>query len=320
MLSRDKSHLLGSDELERQLDIVRARAAGSLAGVFGPDSLTWRVNREAIVFLGAGRALLLQLAHPWVAAAIAEHSRTLADRIGRFHRTFSTVFALVFGTLDQSFAVARRLHRSHAAIHGLLPAPAGPFSRGSAYAANDVAALRWVYATLTETSLLAHDLVLPALLADERERYYDESKMFAALFGIHRCELPADWTGFVAFNEMLLDSDTLTVSAEAKAISRQLLAGGQMRLRVPGWYLAITARLLPPRLREAFALPYGNEERRSAERAISTIRRAYASLPEWLRYVSPYQEAMLRVSRRAGPNLRTRLLNRLWIGRSRLDA
>ena len=43
-------------------------AAESLAGVFGPDSAAWRVNGEAvIVFLGAGRALLLQLAHPWVA-------------------------------------------------------------------------------------------------------------------------------------------------------------------------------------------------------------------------------------------------------------
>ena len=64
------------------------------------NSLTWRIDREALTFLVAGRALLLQLAHPWVAAAIAEHSKTIDDPIGRFHRTFAVVFTMVFGTLD----------------------------------------------------------------------------------------------------------------------------------------------------------------------------------------------------------------------------
>ena len=90
------------EDLERELQAIEAHAPGQIEGVFGPASMTWRVHREAAIFLGAGRALLLQLAHPWVAAAIAEHSRTLADPIGRFHRTFNITFTLVFGTLDQA--------------------------------------------------------------------------------------------------------------------------------------------------------------------------------------------------------------------------
>ena len=89
--------LVSEKDLNSALDLVRADAAGPIAGIFGPASLTWRIDREAVIFLGAGRALLLQLAHPWVAAAIAEHSRTFADPIGRFHRTFDIVFAMVFG-------------------------------------------------------------------------------------------------------------------------------------------------------------------------------------------------------------------------------
>src|ERR1700692_3605899 len=58
--------LLSEDDFESSLDTVCEAAAGSIEGVFGPASLTWRVDREAAVFLGAGRALLLQLAHPWV--------------------------------------------------------------------------------------------------------------------------------------------------------------------------------------------------------------------------------------------------------------
>lgn len=181
-----------AEDFERALGLVRAAASGPEAGIFGPGSMLWRVDREAAVFLGAGRALLLQLAHPWVAAGVAGHSRTLADPVGRFHRTFDATFTLVFGTLDQALGAARALHRRHAAIRGVLPEGAGGFDAGSPYRANDVAALRWVWATLTETALWAHDLLLPPLTGAERERYYADSMLFAALFGIPRAALPPD--------------------------------------------------------------------------------------------------------------------------------
>lgn len=176
--------MISDRELEVRLRFVRAHAAGTRAGVFGPDSMTWKVNRESAMFLGAGRALLLQLAHPWVATAIAGHSRVLANPIGRFHRTFRVMFTMVFGTLDQALGAARRLHRRHAAITGVMRRAAGPFAAGSRYWANETSALRWVYATLVETSLIAHDLVLPPLSSEERARYYAESHLFAAMSGI----------------------------------------------------------------------------------------------------------------------------------------
>jgi uncharacterized protein (DUF2236 family) len=135
-------YLVSETDLEAALESVRARAAGSVEGIFGPASMTWRIDREAVIFLGAGRALLLQLAHPWVATAVAEHSRTFADPIGRFHRTFDVVFTMVFGLLDSALAAARRLHHRHAAIVGHLPEQIGPFESGSCYRANEAAALR----------------------------------------------------------------------------------------------------------------------------------------------------------------------------------
>ncbi len=153
--------MVSQSELQAALDLVRAEAAGSAEGIFGPASVTWRIDREAIIFLGAGRALLLQLAHPWVAAAVVEHSRTFADPIGRFHRTFDVVFTMVFGSRDHALAAARRLYQRHAAIVGVLPEAAGPFDAGSSYRANEVSALRWVHATLVDTALMVHDLMLP---------------------------------------------------------------------------------------------------------------------------------------------------------------
>jgi uncharacterized protein (DUF2236 family) len=276
--------------------------------------MTWRVNREAAIFLGAGRALLLQLAHPWIATTIAEHSQALDDPIGRFHRTFSTTFTMVFGTLGQALTAARRLHRRHAAIFGTLPAAAGPFAGGSMYQANEIAALRWVYATLTETALTMHDLILPALTDEERERYYAESNHFAGLFGIPRASLPENWRAFATYVEMMQQSDTDT----ARAIAQQLLAGTKSPRRLLKWYRALTAQMLPPLLRDAFGLKFDDPERRAAERAITWIRRVYPLVPTRLRQVGPYQEAEARLLGRTPPDLATQLLNRFWIGRKSL--
>ena len=297
-------------DLEHELTIVRAAAAGGAAGIFGPASITWRIDREAVTFLGAGRALLLQLAHPWVAAAIAEHSRTLTDPIGRFHRTFSIVFAMVFGTTNQAFAAARRLHRRHAGISGTLMEGAGPFPAGSFYRADDVAALCWVHAALTETAFLAYQLVAPPLSLTDRERYYAEMRLFAALFGIPQRALPQSWDDFARYVENILGSDTLAVAGPARRLADWLFSGA------PCWYRALTSRLLPPRLRDQFGLRFGPAEQRSAERALVAIRRIYPWIPARLRYVAPYQEALARLDGRTRPDTLTRTLNRFWIGQT----
>jgi uncharacterized protein (DUF2236 family) len=310
--------MVGAQNLERELDFVRAFAAGPLEGIFGPHSMSWRVDREAAIFLGAGRALLLQLAHPWVAAAIEHHSDTFADPIARFHRTFGSVFTMVFGRLDQSLEAARRLHRRHATITGTMREAAGPFPVDSFYCANSVAALRWVHATLMETAPLAYALVLPALTREERDRYYAESRLLAALFGIPQSSLPESWRAFSNYTEAMVQSDVLTVTDSARAMAHRLLAGTDARFPVPVSYRALTAKLLPPRLRQAFALDYGAAERRSAQNFLAWIRRLYPVLPGRLRYVGPYLEAEQRLAGNPQPDFATRLSNHFWIGRDEM--
>ncbi|QPF89827.1 oxygenase MpaB family protein [Bradyrhizobium commune] len=311
--------MVSESDLESALDLVRAGAAGPVAGVFGPDSLTWRIDREAIIFLGAGRALLLQLAHPWVAAAIAEHSTTFADPIGRFRRTFDIVFAMVFGSLDRALLASRQLHRRHTMIVGAMPDTVGPFAAGSRYCANDIPSLRWVHATLVESALVAHDLVLPQLAADERQRYWTESRLFGALFGLTGDDLAADWTDFAAYTAAMAQSDTLTVSPAAREIATQIFAGARPWLRPPRWYRALTASLLPEQLRAGFGLELDTRDMSAADNALRWIRRVYPKLPNRLRYASPYQEAQARLRGELQPDWMTRGLNRLWIGRPQMD-
>lgn len=316
MATRD-SHVSAS-ELERLLGEVKRSAAGASAGLFAPDSIGWRVNREAGLFLAAGYATLLQLAHPWVAAAIAEHSTTLHDPIGRFHRTFRVMFTLSFGPVEQASATARRMHLRHESIRGMMPETVGAFAASSRYEANEVNALLWVYATLIDTSVMAYDLILPALTFEERERYYAESRMSATFFGIPLDAWPRDWRQFEEYMESMYRSTTLAVSPVARHIAAQVLSGADSWLRIPSWYRALTSHLLPPRLREEFGLAYGEREKRSAERALCWMQRIYAHLPESIRFVGPYREALGRMNGKSRPNLSVRLSNRLWTGESTL--
>jgi len=301
-------------DLEAQLAELRRSTPDPRCGIFGPGSANWRVNRESALFLAAGRAALLQLAHPWVAAAIAQHSRTLHDPIARFHHTFRVMFTMSFGPLEQALAAARRLHRLHESIRGTLPEESGRFAEGSAYQANEIDALAWVYATLLDSSLLAYDLVLPPLSAAEREQYYAENRRAAALFGVSPTEFPDDLKGFERYMKRALNSDMLGVSPATRELAHQLQAGAGLRIRPPFWYRAVTTELLPPRLREAFQFVYEKREREAAHRALLWIRRIYPRLPELLRFVGPYNEAQQRLQGRSRPGAAVRMINRLWIG------
>jgi uncharacterized protein (DUF2236 family) len=304
-------------DLERSLAVVEKVAVGQAEGVFGPNSIIWRVDRETLVFVGAGRAFLMQLAHPWVAKAIADHSSALVDPIGRFHRTFRVVFTLVFGSLHQALLMSRRLHRRHSTITGSLsghPANGSPVER---YFANELSALMWVHATLVDTALKAYELVLPPLSSEERERYYRECQLLGALFGIPVEAQPPDWLTFTTWLDETIASDRLQVGPDAKRIGIAVLRGAG-RLPVPRWYSDITASLLPEHMRCGFELRFGKDEQRRATTAIRTIRRGYPMLPERLRYVGPYQEGISRIAGRQ-PDFITRALNRVWMSRSSMQ-
>src|ERR1700685_2874791 len=235
-------------------------------GFFGPGSVTWRVNRESAVFLGAGRAALLQLAHPWVAVALAHHSNLLNDAISRFHSTFRVIYTMLFGSRAQAVEASKRLYQRHTSIRGELPHATGSHVQGERYEANEVAALRWVYATLVESAILAYNFVLSPLSAGEREQYYLESKRMAALFGIRGEDLPRDWAAFTRYTAEMFDSPQLGVDANARALGRSVLSGVGTWLHPPHWYLSVTAFWMPPRLRTGFALPFSAPEEQAVAR------------------------------------------------------
>src|SRR5436309_8596940 len=90
------------------------------AGLFGPGSVTWRVNREGALLLGGGRALLLQVAHPLVAAGVAAHSRFRSEPLTRLRRTLDRMLTIVFGDAVEALAAVRDIERVHSRVRGAL--------------------------------------------------------------------------------------------------------------------------------------------------------------------------------------------------------
>ena len=308
--------LVSRAELETLLDAIARQTNDPRAGIFGPSSVTWRINREAALFLGAGRAALLQLAHPWVTTALAQHSSLLGDPVARFQNTFRIVFTMIFGSLEQAFAASRHLHTLHTHIRGEMTEAVGAWPAGSHYEANEVGALVWVFATLVESAVLAYACV--GHLSDaEREQYYGESKTMAALFGIPADALPADWAAFTEYNRRMVASDMLCVSARAKSMGHAILAGAGSRIHPPRWYRALTVEWLPVRVRNEFGLALSLRDERAAGRARRWLPRLLRIVPDFLRFVGPYREGTARIRNRNVDGF-ARISNRFWTGQSHL--
>lgn len=307
------------EQLIDQLEQMKGRVIDPDAGVFGPDSMFWRLGRYSTAFLGAGRAALLQNAHPWVANAIKQHSRTMDDPMGRFRGTFTNVFKMVYGSLDQVIDSALKVHHIHSHIQGEIEEDSGAFVKGSRYQANEANAMLWVHATLWETTVKMYELVIGELTDQEKETYYNEAKMFAFLFGIPEDKQPPNWHEFLAYNERMWNSDELTVRDASREISSFLFTFNKPLTPVLTRFEIFTSMIMPERLREQYQLPPATPENLQLfEKYVKHLRSVYPRLPKHLRYLPPYMEAQRRLRGKHKPGVITGSLNKLMLGQARL--
>jgi uncharacterized protein (DUF2236 family) len=265
------------------------------AGLFGPGSLTWRVNREGVLLLGGGRALLLQVAHPLVGAGVAQHSNYREDPFGRLYRTLDTVTTIVFGSTAEAKEAAARLHRVHARVKG-------DAEDGTPYVATDPALIMWVHGTLLDTSLLVYESYIGRLSLDERERYYDEQKLLGEQYGVPVERQPPTYSDFNEYFDEMVNGGALKVTAALRDV-----AAATMRPKLPlpfvgrpvvEYFNLVTTALMPAWLREDLGMAWGPGRAglHSAQRAV--IRRLIPVLPSLLREFPPARRAERRA--RAG--------------------
>ncbi|MDQ6720931.1 MAG: DUF2236 domain-containing protein [Candidatus Dormibacteraeota bacterium] len=242
-------------------------------GLYSDDSITRRVNRENVLFLGGGRALLMQLAHPKVAAGVDEHSDFRSHPLRRLRRTLLMTMAIVFGSRETALAAARAVNQVHARV------------RGHDYRALDPDLLLWVHATLMDTALVTYETFVQSLLARDREDFYQEFKLLGELLGIPRDRFPDTLRDFDAYLDAMIESGAVRVDQRALNLARLVL---RPRLRLlPGPAMipfeVVTAGLLPPALRSQYGLTWGTGQQRAFRLAVRTLPRLVALTPPVLR-------------------------------------
>ena len=151
--------------------------SGDDDGLFGPDSVTWRVHSDLSMLIGGVRALLLQTLHPLAMAGVADHSAYRTDPLGRLHRTGGFVGATTFGsTADAEKAIAT-VKRVHKRVQGTAP-------NGTPYAATDPHLLAWVHATEVDSFLRAFQRYSgDPLSPEDQDRYVAEMAVVAERLG-----------------------------------------------------------------------------------------------------------------------------------------
>jgi uncharacterized protein (DUF2236 family) len=246
---------------------------------FGPTAVSWRVNREPIVLaVGGARAVLLQVAHPLVAAGVHDHSDYRHDPFGRGGRTIDWLLKVQFGDPETVAAQRALLRAVHERVTGVSPG-------GVPYRALDPDLLLWVWATLVDSFALAYRVFVAPMPAERLQRYYDESKAWAHASGVPEGAYPATWPELRAYVDGIVASEL-----EVGPVLRDVATGLSPFLRRPVSTALrpveafLTGALLPPRLRAELGIAWGAPEKAAFATAARASRLGARVVPRRVRH------------------------------------
>ena len=274
--------------LERHRAAVRARLLSARAVRSDAGTVIWKVNREVIVIAGWGRAILLQLAHPLIAAAVADHSSFRGSLLRSLERLASTVGAmlsLTFGTDEEAIATAAGINSIHDRVSGRVGEPRKAAGAGERYSAQDPELLRWVHATLLESIPLTYERLVGPLTTEERDRYCAEAAIMEPLLDIPERLLPRDSAQLDAYMREMLQGRRIAVGATSRALARAILFPPGWRLLWPAFrpVQLITVGLLPAPIREAYGFTWTARDARALSRWTAALRLLHRAAPSFVR-------------------------------------
>ncbi|MEX0631135.1 MAG: oxygenase MpaB family protein [Chloroflexota bacterium] len=249
-------------------------------GLFARGSVSWRVDREAVVLAGGTCALLMQIAHPAVAAAVDAHSDFRTDPFARLRRTLGASWAILFGDLPTAERAIGRINSIHALVGGVVP------ETGSPYRALDPDLLLWVHATLVDTALRMHDRFVAPLNPAEQDAYHREAAAVAIRLGVPEALIPATAAELRTWMAGHIDSGDVRVSPTARALLPWIL----YPTRFPPRWIWDVAHLasfsvLHPAVRRQYGLGWSAPRERGVERLAAASRWVVPRLPSVIRHV-----------------------------------
>jgi uncharacterized protein (DUF2236 family) len=265
-------------------------------GLFGPQSVTWRVHADPVLWIAGLRALLLQAVHPAAIAGVLQHSDFRADPWGRLVRTADYVGVVTFGSTAEVEAVGARVRRLHAKVRGGDPAT------GLTYSASDPRLLCWVHCCEVESFLTTFQRAGGGLSPAEVDRYYAEQTRAAAVVGLDPSAVPSSAADIADYFAQMRPE--LSVDRRARRV-----AGYVVRPPMPTWVaLATPARpawagaaglagaLLPRWARRLYRLPGLPTTDAGATAAVRALRITSRGAPDRFREGPHLRAARARLS------------------------
>lgn len=264
-------------------------------GLFGPQSVTWRVHAEPVLWLAGLRALFLQALHPRAIAGVVQNSDFRRDSWGRLMRTADYVGTVVFGTTDAARAAGARVRRIHARLHAADPVTGEPFR------IDEPDLLRWIHVTEVESFVSTTRRAGTPLTDADVDAYFAEQLRAAELVGLDPNTVPSSAAAVEEYYREIrpvlaatsLTSEVAWFLAVPPMPLLVGLAGGRL-----GW-LGVAAAgfaLLPRWARRLYGLPGLPTTDLSATLTARLVRRAIAVVPGALDGGPIYQDAMRRAA------------------------
>jgi len=242
-----------------------------------------RINAERLGLLGWSRAILLQLAHPLVAAGVAEHSPFREGHFTaarRLHHTVGSMLSLTFGTDAEREATYALINGIHRRVHGVLREDAGVFRAGTRYSAEDPALLLWVHATLLDSALLLHSCLIAPLTDAERDEYCREAAPLVHALGV-REDVPETFADVQRYLARMYASGEIAVSREARDLGRAVIEPPLSWIAAPARAInrVVTLGLLPSDVRAQYGFPWTRADERAFDRWMRMLKHARRAMP-----------------------------------------
>lgn len=255
-------------------------------GLFGPDSVTWRVHSDPTLWVGGLRALFFQALHPEAMAGVARHSGFQTDPWGRLFRTARYVGTLTFGTTSEAHSASARVRGLHRRL-GL----------------DDPELLTWVHCCEIDSFLTVARRAGLGLTDTDADRYVAEQARAAELVGVPAGTAPTS----VVELRARIDSyrPMLRADASARAAARFILLPPMPRRALPArpvWagVAGLAFCLLPPWARRLYRLPGLPTTDLGASVALRALRVGLLALPASLRDGPQRKAASPRVAAARG--------------------
>ena len=144
-------------------------------GLFGPDSVAWRLHADPAMLAGGLRALLVQALEPRAIAGVDQHSLYRSDPWGRLQRTTEFVLSTTYGDRVTAEAACAKVRKVHERIRGVDP------TTGRWYTASDPDLLLWIHAVEVHSFVAAYRAYASRLDDDDADRYVAEMVRVAEL-------------------------------------------------------------------------------------------------------------------------------------------